>query len=110
MSNLSYTKFNKALIIHDGTKRGFGYIQPINNFDKIGNKYLLHINTGIPHKILDDNQKKLYADGHITDLHLKFLANKNTRHKNVIKNIRVKNLTTAKSLANKIYNIKESSE
>ena len=46
----------------------------------------------------------------ITDLHLKFLANKNTRHKNVIKNIRVKNLTTAKSLANKIYNLKESSE
>jgi len=106
MTNLSYKKFNKALIIQDGTKKGFGYIQPINNFDKIGNKYLLHINTGIPHNILDANQKKLYADGHITDVHLHFLYNKSTRHKNVIKNIRVKDLRTAKSLANEIYNIK----
>ena len=106
MTKLTYTKFNKALIIHDGSEQGFGYIQPINNFDKIGNKYLLHINTGIPHNILDAYQKKLYDDGHITDVHLHFLYNKSTRHKNVIKNIRVKDLRSAKSLANKIYNIK----
>ena len=99
MTNLSYTKFNKALIIHDGTTKGFGYIQPINNFDKIGNKYLLHINTAY--------QKKLYEDGHITDVHLHFLYNKSTRHKNVIRNIRVKDLRSAKSLANEIFNIKK---
>ena len=107
MTNLSYTKFNKALIIHDGTTKGFGYIQPINNFDKIGNKYLLHINTGIPHSILDAYQKKLYEDGHITDVHLHFLYNKSTRHKNVIRNIRGKDLRSAKSLANEIFNIKK---
>ena len=107
MTNLSYTKINKALIIHDGTTKGFGYIQPINNFDKIGNKYLLHINTGIPHSILDAYQKKLYEDGHITDVHLHFLYNKSTRHKNVIRNIRVKDLRSAKSLANEIFNIKK---
>tara|TARA_A100001515_G_C4491467_1_gene183479 strand:- start:44 stop:409 length:366 start_codon:yes stop_codon:yes gene_type:complete len=78
LSELEFKKFGKGLVINDGSKKGFGSIKPLANKDQKGNKFELKVNSGIPKEMLNDP-------------------------KNLgVKTKRVKSISEAKNLANKI--------
>lgn len=78
MSELEFKKFGKGIVINDASKKGFGSIKPLTNKDQKGNKFQLKVNSGIPKEMLNDP-------------------------KNIgVKTKRVKTISEAKKLANKI--------
>ena len=102
---LKFRQFGKTkgIIIEDGTKKGFGNIQPLGKTDQAGDKFRLKVNDpkGIPLSILDEKKDKLFKQGIINKIQRDRTEKVNQKARKT-SSINVKSIAEGKKLAKKL--------